>query len=886
MRHLQLSLVAASRLMTSGNAHASFIWSLATQELRGPFKQSEYGRIILPFVVLRRLDQVLAATKSDVLEQAARFEGRGLDMDVILKRATGQRFFNTSKLDLTKVHSDAENVAAHLIEYLAGFDRDSRDIFDAFNFTETVAHLNKAGLLYRLLGRFLEVDVHPDTVPHAAMGDIFEELIRRFSEVSNETAGEHFTPREIVRLCAELVLAGDAEAVATPGIVRKVYDPACGTGGMLSVIEELVRDRNPKAKLLLFGQELNPESWAICCAEMLLKGQDQDPSRIASGSTLSDDGHEDERFDYMLANPPFGVDWSKDHAKVTQEQTAKGFDGRFGAGVPRKGDGALLFLQDMLAKMKPADQGGSRIAIIFNGSPLSTGELGSGESEIRRWVFERDWLETVVALPENIFYNTGLPTYIWVLTNVKQSRREGKVQLIDGRALWEPMRRSLGDKRRELSLENIETVLDLWARFDAEDPRSQVHDNAHFGYRQVKLERALRLIYRADADALTRLRGQAAFQKLTDPTAQDALVDAVASMDGYESADADHAVAQVTAALGGAAPKAPVKKALLAAMSVRDPLAPVVRRKDGSPEPDPELRDIEVVPLATDPAEHFESQVVPYADDAWMGDVDPRVGYELPMTRLFFRRRGFRPLELIEDEIADVASQLETLRGELHTQRAAALADALADRPRNARLGFVGRWLSGGTPSRDDADSWAGEMPWASSKDLHVEHLSDTIEHITETAAATGSRLIPAGTLLIATRGMSLAKRLPMALTTREMAFNQDLKAIIPAPGVDAEYLRLILRALEPEVLALAAEAAHGTKRLETPLLKAFRIPLPDIDEQQRVVAPMLDVERTLLALDGLLAREHRLLAEHRYALIAAGVAGIKPVGAETLVGG
>jgi type I restriction enzyme M protein len=388
--------------MTSSNGHVNFIWSIA-ERLRGPFKQHEYGTIILPLTLLRRLDQVLAPTKDNVLAEAAKYEGRGLNLDPILKRAAGQRFYNASKLSLAKVLADPDNAATHLRGYLAGFDPVVREIFEAFEFDTTITRLEKADRLYPLLGKFLdpELDLHPDTVPNEVMGDIFEELIRRFSEISNETAGEHFTPREVVRLCAEMVLAGDEALLTTAGIVRSVYDPACGTGGMLSVVEELVRERNPKARLVSFGQELNPESWAICRAELLVKGQD--PSRIAPGSTLSADGAEGQHFDFMLANPPFGVDWADDHDAVTREHEQKGYDGRFGAGTPRKSDGALLFLQNMLAKMKPAEQdAGSRIAIIFNASPLFSGDAGSGESEIRRWLMQpdNDWLEAIVALRE------------------------------------------------------------------------------------------------------------------------------------------------------------------------------------------------------------------------------------------------------------------------------------------------------------------------------------------------------------------------------------------------------------------------------------------------------------------------------------------------------
>ena len=869
----------------AAHGHVDFIWSIA-KRLRGAFKQHEYGSIILPLTLLRRLDQVLAPTREKVREEAAKYEGRGLNLDPILKRASGQLFYNASKLTLDKVLADPDHVAPHLREYIAGFDPVVRDIFEAFKFDATIGALDKVDRLYSVLGKFLdpELDLHPEAVPNEVMGDIFEELIRRFSEISNETAGEHFTPREVVRLCAELVLAGDTELLTTPGIVRSVYDPACGTGGMLSVVEEVVRGRNPKARLILFGQELNPESWAVCRAEMLVKGQD--PSRISPGSTLSADGTSARRFDFMLANPPFGVDWSDDYDVVVGEHEQYGFDGRFGAGYPKKGDGALLFLQTMLSKMKPpSEDAGSRIAIIFNESPLFGGGAGSDESNIRQWVIENDWLEAVVALPQQLFYNTGLQTYIWVLTDRKEPRRRGKVQLIDARDLWQPMPKSYGDKRRRLSPEHIEEVLRYREGFDTDGVRSKVRANTFFGYRRVTVERPLRVRYRGGEAAVAALQGQLAFQKLVAPgksgppvedgeRLQSTMESMLRALNGQQTdsrAEMEQAVATAT---DGVKLTPPLKKAMWAALSVRDTNAPVVLRKDGQPEPDPELRDIEHVPLDDDVNTYFEREVRPFDALAWPEPQDAKVGYEIPLTRLFFRERPVRALEAIERDLADLDEQMAELRGRLADQRTVALAHALRDRPRNARLGFVGRWFSGGTPARDDPANWTGDFPWASSKDLHAERLTDTIEHVTEEAALAGSRIVDPGTLLIATRGMSLAKRLPMAVVMERMAFNQDLKAIVPDPHVDGEYLRLALRAFEPEVLSLAVEAAHGTKRIETHTLKAFRVPLPDLAEQHRIVRDTLAVEETLFELDSRLLRERELLTEHRHALISAAVAG------------
>ena len=649
------------RLLPSTNGHVNFIWTIA-ERLRGAFKQHEYGTIILPFTLLRRLDQVLAPTKDNVLAEAAKYEGRGLNLDPILKRAAGQRFYNASKLSLTKVLSDPDHAAAHLREYLAGFDPVVREIFEAFEFDTTITRLEKGDRLYALLGKFLDpaLDLHPDTVPNEVMGDIFEELIRRFSEISNETAGEHFTPREVVRLCAELVLAGDEDLLTTPGIVRTVYDPACGTGGMLSVVEELVRKRNDKARLVSFGQELNPESWAICRAELLVKGQD--PSRVAPGSTLSSDGAEGQRFNFMLANPPFGVDWADDHDAVMAEHQQKGYEGRFGAGPPRKSDGALLFLQNMLAKMKPAEQdAGSRIAIIFNASPMFAGDAGSGESEIRRWLLQpaNDWLEAIVALPEQLFYNTGIATYLWVLTSRKEPRRKGKVQLIDARDLWEPMPKSLGNKRRRLSLDHIEEVLALWRSFDAEDARCKVFDSVDFGYRRVAVERPLRLRYRAGDEAVERLRALPTFAKLAVDV-QEQLVAGLEKLSEFDSTDHAQAEKAIVGAFDGSLAPA-IRKLLWAALSVRDASAPKVLNKKGVAEADPDLREYELIPLSEDVEDYVQREVRPFAPDAWVPDVDGREGYEFPFTKLFYRYVAPRPLEEVDADLQRVEEEVQEL---------------------------------------------------------------------------------------------------------------------------------------------------------------------------------------------------------------------------------
>ncbi|MCA1704255.1 MAG: type I restriction-modification system subunit M, partial [Actinobacteria bacterium] len=545
-------------------------------------------------------------------------------------------------------------------------------------FDQQITRLHKANLVYRVLARFLDADLHPDSVSNARMGDIFEELIRRFSEASNETAGEHFTPREVVRLCAELVLAGDDEVTRKPGAIRKVYDPACGTGGMLSVSEELVRERNRRARLYLYGQELNPESWAICRSEMLLKGQD--PSNIYPRSTLSTDGLPGERFDLMLANPPFGVDWSKDQEAVIEERDSLGDRGRFGAGTSPKNDGALLFLQTMLAKRKPPEEGGSRIAIVFNGSPLFSGGAGSGPSEIRRWILENDSLEAIVALPEQLFYNTGIATYVWVLTNRKSPERQAKVQLIDARGLWEPMPKSLGNKRRRLSLEHIDEVLELHRRFE-DGERSTIRENEFFMYRRIIVERSLRLRYEVSDEAIERLRALKAFGGLAKPpanakdptkaiergeTAQRAIVEGLRALNGFATTDRSEAEVKVRDVLRPVETiTAALRKAVWEALSVRDPEAPKVTNAKGDPQPDPELRDYGSVPMNDSVEDYMQREVLPFVEDAWVDESKERIGTEIPLTRLFYRYEPPRPVEEIDGEIRNLEKLIVQLTNEV-----------------------------------------------------------------------------------------------------------------------------------------------------------------------------------------------------------------------------
>ena len=474
-------------------ALSALIWSVADL-LRGDYKQSEYGKVILPFTVLRRLDCVLESTKDAVLaEQAARKQA-GINPEPFLLRKAGQSFYNTSPLDMKKLMGDQDHIKENLFAYIRGFSAAVRDIFERFDCYTQIDRLAKAGLLYQVSERFANVDLHPDAVSNSQMGLVFEELIRKFAEISNETAGEHFTPREVIKLMVNLLFIEDDDVLAKPGVVRTIYDPTAGTGGMLSVAGEYLEEHNPEARLSMFGQELNDESYAICKADMLIKSQDV--ANIAPGNTFSDDGHPQRKFDYMLSNPPFGVEWKKVEKEIRKEHESQGYNGRFGPGLPRVSDGSLLFLLHLISKMRPANEGGSRFGIVLNGSPLFTGGAGSGESEIRRFVLESDLVEAIIGLPTDMFYNTGISTYIWILSNRKPEHRKGLLQLIDASGFWQKMRKSLGSKRKQLSDEHIAEITRLFGQFieasDGKKPISRIFKNRDFGYKTITVERPLR----------------------------------------------------------------------------------------------------------------------------------------------------------------------------------------------------------------------------------------------------------------------------------------------------------------------------------------------------------------------------------------------------------
>jgi len=476
-----------NQLALDARKHADFIWDIA-EILRGDYKQADYGKVILPLTVLRRLDCVLEPTKQKVLDYLPQLKGKNIqNIDPVLNKVAGLTFHNKSKFDFEKMKADHENIASNLKDFINGFSENAREILDHFGFEEHIHKLDSADLLYQIIQRFADVDLHPKKVSSIQMGYIFEELIRKFSEISNETAGEHFTPREVIRLMVNLLFLDDRDILTKEGIVKTLYDPACGTGGMLSIAEEYLRELNPDSRLEVFGQELNPESYAICNSDMLIKGEN--PTNIKLGNSFTADGLESEKFDYMLSNPPFGVDWKKIQKKIKDEYESQGEEGRFGAGLPRVSDGALMFLQHMISKMKPSN-GGSRIGIVFNGSPLFTGSAGSGESNIRKWIVESDMLEAIVALPDQLFYNTGIFTYVWIVTNRKPEERKGKVQLINAVSehFYTKMKKSLGKKRHEISSKQIEEITKIYGDYK-EDKYSKIFDNDDFGYWQITVER-------------------------------------------------------------------------------------------------------------------------------------------------------------------------------------------------------------------------------------------------------------------------------------------------------------------------------------------------------------------------------------------------------------
>ncbi|MEA5516839.1 class I SAM-dependent DNA methyltransferase [Nodularia sp. UHCC 0506] len=722
-----------------------FIWTIA-DKLRGPYRPPQYRRVMLPLIVLRRLDAVLEPTKQAVLDAKAKYQAMGLQGEAfekaIAKVAIGsdrqQFLYNTSEFTFQKLLDDADGIASNLNNYINGFSPRARDIFEKFDFQSEIQKLDESNRLYLIIKDFCkpEVNLSPAQLSNLQMGYLFEELVRKFNEQANEEAGDHFTPREVIRLMVNLVFCEETD-VFQQGIYRSVYDPTLGTGGMLSVSEEHIKKQNPEANLGLFGQEYNPESYAICCSDLLIKDEPIDyiiygdtlgvkNAKNKSNNFLPHDGHPDKQFHYMFANPPFGVEWKPEQEFIEDEYKNLGFKGRFGAGLPRINDGSLLFLQHMISKMQPSPENGgagSRIAIVFNGSPLFTGDAGSGESNIRRWIIENDWLDAVIALPDQMFYNTGIFTYIWLVTNKKGLHRRGKVQLIDGTHHFQKMKKSLGNKRNELSPEHITELVRLYGDFkqngisevqkdgQTEQPIcSKIFDNREFGFLKITVERPLRLNFQVSQERLSLLWEQSAFQNLATTkkrkdekvqqleieigeSLQNQIIEALQQLDEnklYMSRNQFEKDLSRVLKNAGLKLKAPVNKAILAALGAADPEAEICKDSKGNPEPDSNLRDTEIVPLPDDIAlplpldygkdasvdelvklvkvhclEYLQREVLPHVPDAWIDFSKTKVGYEIPLNRHFYIYQPPRALDVIEDDIKALESDIMAMLGEV-----------------------------------------------------------------------------------------------------------------------------------------------------------------------------------------------------------------------------
>ena len=682
---------------------ANFIWSICNL-LRGPYKRNEYRKVILPLTVLRRFDCLLAPTKTKVLAEHPKIKAKPETVvRSLLEKITGRPFYNLSKLDLPKLLDDPNQLAPNINAYINGYSRNVREIMERFAFDQQITRMAGKNLLYEVVKKFAAVNLSPERADNVQMGYVFEELIRIGAEQSNEEAGEHFTPREVIRLMVNLLLAPERD-LRKSHVVKTIYDPACGTGGMLSVAEKYIRDLNAEANPHLFGQDWNDESWAVCKADMLIKGEDAD--NIVLGDTFTSDGFgrdaegKKRTFDYMLANPPFGVEWKQQQKYIQHEADTLGYEGRFGAGLPRINDGSLLFLQHMLAKMRAPRDGGSRIGIVFNGSPLFTGDAGSGESNIRQWIIENDWLEAVVALPDQLFYNTGISTYIWVLTNRKEPRRKGKVQLIDARRFYVKMPKSLGNKRSKIGdptdrpsePDQIGEVTRIFGNFKYGEPRSfkeeslitklpvqktrvvsKIFDNVDFGFHKITVERPLRLNFQPTLERIARLETERGFVKLATSNKKNEERRLVEIAEGKQRQDAiRELLADFAEQHGDTLYKdrkafltdlrevdrvanvrltAPELKVVLSALGERDETAEICRDRNGNPEPDPELRDTESVPLKESIQAYFEREVLPHVHDAWIDESKTKVGYEIPFNRHFYQYEPPRPLEVIEADI-------------------------------------------------------------------------------------------------------------------------------------------------------------------------------------------------------------------------------------------
>lgn len=884
----------------------AFIWAIADL-LRGPYKPHQYGDVILPFVVLRRLDCALRDTKANVLERAESLPDDLENRDPVLRRAAGLSFYNTSPLTFDKLLDDDEHLAENLRSYMRSFSPNAREILEKFRFDETVGHLLDAELLYPVVSRFSELDLHPDRVSNADMGGIFEELIRRFSEQANEDAGHHFTPREVVRLMVDLLMAPDGERLARPGTIVSMYDPACGTGGMLSLAEDRLRDLNSRAHLEPHGQERSPETYAICKADMLIRGKDAD--NIAPDNTFTNDHFPNKTFDYVIANPPFGLDWNGFAKAVKDEHRLKGHDGRFGPGLPAVDDGQMLFVLQMASKMKDPTDGGTRVAVVLNGSPLFTGHPGGGESEIRRWLIENDLLDAVIGLPDQLFYNTDIHTYVWVISNRKPPERQGYVQFIDARELREKMPKSLGKKRHYLSDVQISEVVALYGE-TAEGRRTRWLPNERFGYQHLTISRAKQGVLQGGEDALNRLREHPHWKTLSvrkgtqDPdSVRDAIEAAVSALprEGLALSEAEESLNDLNA---WSLLLKKSQEAVIQALFVSDLQGEVLRDRGGKPVPDPNLKCQARLPLDGDVQHHLQQQVHPYSPEAWVDTI--KIGYEIKFDREFFLYPSHRALEDIDRDLQKVGAEIIQLvheiagdpvpdlidqaRQELANRAATAATLGVEETSRRAsglewapeipshwevvNYQYVCRTGSGHTPSRKNPDLWQDcTIPWVTTADVkhlrdgRVETIYDTEQKISELGLAHSAASVhPAETVLLsrtASVGFS-------GIMGTAMATSQDFFTWTCGPRLRPDYLLYVLRAMKHcgHLDAIKYGSTHQT--IYMPDLFGLRGPLPPLEEQDRIVA---EIRRALTGGYSMVDRmqEQKELLEERRAVFTAG---------------
>ena len=664
--------------MTNINEISGFIWNIADSVLRGAYKRNEYQKVILPFTVLKRFDSVLEYSKQDVVDAYNVNKGKtDFFAPLLMAKAVdenGRRlgFYNYSRFDFKTLLQDPDNIEENIMFYINSFSENVKDILENFDIEKQIAKLSKSNLLYLLVRKFNEttIDLSPKNISNHDMGTIFEELIRKFSETSNEEAGEHFTPRDVVKLMTELLFVGEEE---TSGTIKLVYDPACGTGGMLTSCKEFITNINPDIDVVLYGQDINDEIYAVCKADMLMKGEDADNIK-GPASTLSNDQLKNNKFDYIISNPPYGRDWEQDK-EIVDAEAEEGFDGRFGAGLPRKSDGQLLFIQHMISKMKPLPEK-SRIAVITNGSPLFTGDAGSGESNIRKWIFENDYLEALIALPDQLFFNTGIGTYVWILTNKKTPQREGKVQLIDARDEFESMRKSLGNKRHIITDESIINIINTYRNF-TEGNKVKIFYTEDFGYTKITVERPMQLNYQVTPERLENLYSYAQFKKLAESKSKDLETKMIEESEGKKQQEAIKEAlltigddlytdwntfeSKVKKALKPFNLKPAFIKNIIEKLSEHDDSAEYVTDRKGNPKADSNLRDTEKIPLIKNIDEYFEEEVLKYYPDAWYDDNKSKIGYEVNFTQYFYIYEPPRSLEEIEADITKVTAEIHEL---------------------------------------------------------------------------------------------------------------------------------------------------------------------------------------------------------------------------------